>query len=437
MIRLFIFFPIILTSISFGQSDLSVAQAVSKALENNYQIQLVKTNQETARIQNNWASAGFVPTFALNLGNNANIADNSNNPFTFFPGNVFSNSLKLSVDMNWTIFNGFGIRINKAKFEQLEEQTNGNAIVVIENTIYDVIIAYYTAVVQKLKLKVVNNLLNFSIDKLNYFKMKNEIGTSTSFDLLEFKNQVLSDSTNLLLQQLALKNAKRNLNLLMAESIDADYKLTDKLQFVPNNLNYNDLLNLMKSSNQNLKNQYINLELQDLNIQAQKSAYYPVITLNLGYSPSASYINLLGEQNQDVTTSAINYYGGINAKYTLFNGWNRKRAVEISKIQHQTAQLQIDELELKLAHQLKGIVELYNTQIQIEKMTSKMVKHAEQLWDLGKEKYDLGLINVFNLNDIKSSYQKTVLSYFDRLFDALKSHYDLLRISGQISQEYK
>ncbi len=433
----FFIFSIVIASFSFGQSDLSVPQAVSKALENNYQIQLVKTNQETARIQNNWASAGFAPTFALNLGNNANIADNSNNPFTFFPGNVFSNSLKLSVDMNWTIFNGFGIRISKAKFEQLEEQTKGNTIVVIENTIYDVIIAYYTAVVQKLKLKVVNNLLNFSIDKLNYFKMKNEIGTSSSFDLLEFKNQVLTDSTNLLLQQLALKNAKRNLNLLMAESIDVDYELTDKLQFVANNLNYNDLLNLMKSSNQNLKNQYINLELQDLNIKAQKSSYYPVITINLGYSPSASYINLLGEQNQDVTTSAINYYGGINAKYTLFNGWNRKRAVEISKIQQQTAQLQVDELELKLAHQLKGIVELYNTQIQIEKMTSKMVKHAEQLWDLGKEKYDLGLINVFNLNDIKSSYQRTVLSYFDRLFEALKSHYDLLRISGQISQEYK
>lgn len=421
---------------SISQEKLSLKQAIDKALENNYQIKLVKTNQESARLQNNWYSAGFSPTFSLNVGDNANIADNSNNPFTFFPGNVFSNNLKLSVDMNWTIFNGFGIRISKTKLEQLEEQTNGNAIVVIENTIYDVIIAYYTAIVQKRKLNVVENLLNFSKQKLSYFKLKSNLGTNSSFDLLEFENQVLSDSTNLLVQKLALKNAKRNLNLLMAESIESDYILTDKLEFTTTNLKYEKLLQMMKMSNQNLKNQYINLELQDLEIKAKKTAYYPVVTLNLGYSPSSSYIKLLGNQNQDVNTSAINYYGGINANYILFNGWNKKRAVEISKIQYKTAELQVKELELKLAHQLKGIIELYNTQIQIEEMSFKMVKHAEKLWELGKEKYNLGLINVFNLNDIKTSYQRSVLSYFDQLFNALKSHYDLLRITGQISQEY-
>jgi len=285
---------------SISQEKLSLKQAIDKGLENNYQIKLVKTNQESARLQNNWYSAGFSPTFSLNVGDNANIANNSNNPFTFFPGNVFSNNLKLSVDMNWTIFNGFGIRISKTKLEQLEEQTNGNAIVVIENTIYDVIIAYYTAIVQKRKLNVVENLLNFSKQKLSYFKLKSNLGTNSSFDLLEFENQVLSDSTNLLVQKLALKNAKRNLNLLMAESIESDYILTDKLEFTTTNLKYEKLLQMMKMSNQNLKNQYINLELQDLEIKAKKTAYYPVVTLNLGYSPSSSYIKLLGNQNQDV-----------------------------------------------------------------------------------------------------------------------------------------
>ena len=430
-------FSIIIASVSFGQSDLSVAQAVSKALENNYQIKLIETNVQVSQLQNNWGTAGMTPTFALNLGNSANLADNSNNPASFFPGVVFSDNLKLSLDMNWVIFNGFGIRINKQKFEQLEGQTKGNAIVVIENTIYETIIAYYTAVVQSRKLQVVKNLLKFSKDKLDYFKMKNKIGTSTSFDLLEFENLVLSDSSSVLIQELALKNAKRNLNLLMAEGVEEEYNLTDKLEFVISNLSYDDLLNLMMKSNQNIKNQYYNLELQDLNQQAQKSAYYPVISLGLGASPSVGYIELLGDQGFSTNTNALNYYGTINAKYTLFNGWNRKRNTEIAKIQYQAATLQIDELKLKLSHQLKSIYELYVTQTKIESMTYKMVKHAEQLWNLGKEKYDLGLINVFNLNDIKSSYQRTVLSYFDRLFDVLKTHYDLLRISGQISQEYK
>jgi outer membrane protein TolC len=419
-----------------SQVDLSVAQAVEKALENNYQIKLIQTNVQVSELQNNWGTAGMIPTFLLNLGNSGNLADNSNNPASFFPGVVFSDNLKLSVDMNWTIFNGFGIRINKQKFEQLEEQTKGNAVVVIENTIYETIIAYYTAIVQSRKLKVVKNLLEFSKGKLAYFKMKSDLGTSTSFDVIEFENSVLSDSSSVLIQDLAFKNAKRNLNLLMAEGVEEDYNLTDKLEFKMSNLSYEDLIKVMMKSNQNIKNQYYNLELQELNQQAQKSAYYPVVTLGLGASPSVGYIQLLGDQGFSTNTNALNYYGTINAKYTLFNGWNRKRNSEIAKIQYESASLQFNELKLKLTHQLKSVYELYQTQTKIEEMTYKMVKHGEKLWKLGKERYNLGVINVFNLNDIKSVYQRTVLSYFDRLFDVLKTHYDLLRLSGQISQEY-
>lgn len=421
---------------SFGQSDLTVVQSIEKALENNYQIKLVQSNINISEIQNTWGNAGMIPTFALNLNNASNLSDNTNNPASFFPGKVFSDNLSLSLDMNWTIFNGFGIRINKQRFEQLEEQTKGNAIVVIENTIYEVIIAYYTAVVQERKLGIVRDLLVYSKDKLEYFRLKNEIGTATSFDLLEFENQVLSDSSNILLQEMALKNAKRNLNLVMAEGIETDYKLIDELSFKAPSLTYTQMQVSLMANNQNLKNQYLNLQLQDLNMQAQKSAYYPVVSLNLGMTPSVGYFQLIGDNGFSSNTNSLNYYGNISARYTLFNGWNRKRNVQISKIQYGMADLQTEELKLNLNHQLRGFFEMYQTQSKIEDMTMQRVKHAQAMWLLGKEKYDLGLINVFNLNDIKLSYEQSVLTYYDRLFDLLKTHYDLLRLTGQISQEF-
>ena len=433
-ITLILTFLISLTS--FGQADLTVAQAIEKALENNYQIKLVKSNVEISGMQNTWGNAGMIPTFDLNLSNASNLSDNTNNPASFFPGKVFSDNLNLSLDMNWTIFSGFGIRINKERFEQLEEQTKGNAIVVIENTIYEVIIAYYTSVVQERKLGIVKDLLAYSKDKLSYFRLKNEIGTATSFDLLEFENQVLTDSSNILLQEMALKNAKRNLNLVMAEGIEADYKLIDELSFDAPTLTYTQMQELMIANNQNLKNQYFNLQLQDLNMQAQKSAYYPIVSLNLGVRPSVGYFQLLGDQGFSSNTNSLSYYGNITARYTIFNGWNRKRNVQISEIQYGMADLQTEELKLNLTHQLRGVFEMYQTQSKIEDMTMQRVKNAKNIWLLGKEKYELGLINIFNLNDIKLGYEQSVLSYYDRLFDLLKTHYDLLRLTGQISQEY-
>lgn len=108
---------------------------IEKALANNYQIKLVKANYDISQIQNTWGMAGMVPTISLNANNSNNLTDNTNNPATFFPGVVLTDNLNASLDMSWTVFSGFGIRINKERYDQLEEQTKGNVIVAIESTI--------------------------------------------------------------------------------------------------------------------------------------------------------------------------------------------------------------------------------------------------------------------------------------------------------------
>ncbi len=421
--------------VTHSQIDLTVQQAIEKALGNNYQIKLVDANVEIASKQNNWGSAGFSPTFDLNLTNAANVSDNTNNPASFFPGKVFNDNFTLSLDMNWTVFNGFGVRINKERFEKLEAQTKGNAMIVIENTIYETIVAYYTTVVQSRKLKIVTDLLVYSKDKLAYFQLRSELGTSSSFDLLQFDNQVLSDSSNIIMQELAVQNAKRNLNLVMGEGVDEDYKLVEDLTFSVPEMSYSEMNDKMISDNLNLKNQYFNLQLQDLNIKAQKSAYYPVISLNLGIRPAVGYIELIDSPLPTTNTSSLNYYGNVSARYSIFNGWNRKRNVQIAEIQQSITTLQTDDLKLKLSHQLKGTFEMYQMQTKVEDMTMRRVLNAKKLWEIGREKYDLGLINVFNLNDIKLQFEQATLTYYDRLFDLLKTHYDLLRVTGQMTQK--
>lgn len=420
-----------------SQDELTVMDAIQKALDNNYQIKLIKGNYRVSELQNSWGQAGMIPTFSLNVNNNTAIQDNTNNPATFFPGVVLSDNLQATVDMTWTIFSGFGIRINKRRFEKLQEQTKGNAIVVIESTIYDVILAYYTAVVQDMKLRVLEDLLQYSLKKLEYYQIKTDMGIGTSLDALEFENQVLTDSTNLLLQKLAFKNAKRNLNLIMSEDVDVEYKLVDSLEITSEAFAFEELKNKMMSNNQNLLNQYMNYELKELDVRTKKSAYYPVISLNLGSTPSVGYFELFGDQAFSSNTNSWVNTGNISIRYDLFQGMNRKRNVQMAQIQADMAFMEIEELKLQLSHQLTGNFDLYQTRSSVAKMSYLRLENANRLWDLGKDKYEMGLINVFNLNDIKLSYEQAVLNYYDRQFELLQAHYDILRITGAISQEYK
>ncbi|MCH2233261.1 MAG: TolC family protein [Crocinitomicaceae bacterium] len=428
---------LLLGGFSFAQEDLSLKQAIEKGLANNFQVKIVALNVEAAETQNTWGMAGMVPTFSLGLTNAANINDNTNNPASFFPGLTFSDNLQASVDMNWTIFSGFGIRINKERFDQLEAQTKGNAILAIENTIYEIIIAYYTAVNQERKLEVLGELLAYSRSKQAYYQTKSDIGISTSIDQIEFENQVLVDSSNYLLQDLNLRNSLRNLNMLMGESVELNYTLTDSLQIEIPQTGYSEMNDKMLANNSSLQNQYINLKLKMLDEDARKSAYYPVVTLGLGASPSVGYFRLFDDAMPfEANTNSLNYFATINARYTLFNGMQRKRNSEIAAIQTNIATLQKDELENQLTHQLRGIFELYQTQIKLEKMGLERLNQTERLWDLARDRYNLGSITIFNLNDVKLSYQSAKLAYYDRIFDLIKTHYDLMRITGEISQEY-
>ena len=422
---------------SYAQEQLSVIGAIEKALTNNFEIQLIEQNYQISKLQNSWGQAGMIPTFSLNLGNTASLQDNTNNPATFFPGVLFSDNFQTSLNMNWTIFSGFGIRINKERLDQLQEQTKGNAIVTIENVIHDIILGYYTAVVQERKLNVMQDLLAYSKEKLAYYKIKTNFGINTSFDLLTFENQVLTDSSNYLLQELAFFNAQRNLNLLMAEDIEKTYTLIDSLGFNYQPQAYESLKEQMSASNQNLKNQFINYQLQELNVRAKQSAFFPVVSMSLGTAPSVGYFRLFGDAGFSSGTNSWTHNGTVNVRYDIFQGWNRKRNSEIAQIQLDMSAMQIEQLTLSLQNQLKGFYDLYQTRIKVESMSLQRMKHADQLWKLGKDRYDLGLINVFNLNDIKLTYEQAVLNYYDRLFELMQSHYDLIRITGGISQEYK
>ena len=437
MKKLLLYCGLIFVARGFAQSELTLASAIEKALLNNYQVKLVKTNYEIAQTQNTWGMAGMIPTFSLNLNNTNQLSDNTNNPASFFPGVVLYDNLQLTLDMSWTVFSGFGIRINKARFEQLQEQTKGNAIVVIESTIYDVIIFYFTAVTQELKIGVLREMLNYSKAKLDYFRMKNEMGLNKSIDLVSFENQVLIDSSNLLMQELALRNAKRNLNLEMGEPVDAVYTLTDKIDFEVPKSTYAELSGYMLANNQNLQNQYINMELQRLNTEAKKSAYYPVVSLNIGATPSVGHVELFGDTPFSTNTNALNYYGNISARYTLFNGYQRQRTVQIAEIQEEIATMQKEDLELTLTHNLRAVFELYQTQAKVKDMSLERVGFSKAIWAYVTDKYDHGNATIFELNDARVIYEQAVLNYYDRLFDLLKTHYDLMRLTGTISQEYK
>ncbi|MCT4561003.1 MAG: TolC family protein [Crocinitomicaceae bacterium] len=430
---------------SFAQEGgLSAQQAVFNALKNNYDIQVATQQEAIAEKNNSWSEAGLFPTVTLQVGQNNLIQDNTNNPFTFTPGVILNQGFSPSLVANVNIFSGFQVKMSKQRLEQLQEQTKGNSAVVIENLIRDVLKTYYTAVLQKERAEFQRSVLEYSRRRLRYNEIKNSYSSTNSLELLQLKNQYLTDSTNLLLQELSYKNSLRNLALLMNNEKETNVEemvLSDDLQVLLSEINLEDARRNMMTDNQNLKNQFLNYELQQTAIEFQRSFLYPTLALQLNASPSFGRFEQLSGGNPNgpssISTQNLAYSGNFTLRYNVYNNWKSKRAVEVAKIQADIQSLNIEKLKETLETNLVNMYDLFQVRNNLLRVSEENLQYAQKAYELAQKRYELGSINSVELQVIQNNYQNTQVQHFENLYNRLDVYIDLYQLTGKLQLEYK
>lgn len=429
---------ILASASSFAQRDLSASEAVFIALENNYQILISEKQQDITEMNNKWSEAGAFPTVDLSLMQNNTIQDNTNNPFTFTPGIILSQSINPALTANWNIFTGFAVRISKQRLEQLETQSANNSMAVIENTIQDVLKAYYTAQLQSDRKELFQAILDLSRDKMEYYEIKQKYSNATTLELMQFKNQYLTDSTNLLMQELSYDNSIRNLLLMMNDStvVAEGLKLTDKMDLNVIDVDFSQAKDEMYSNNQNLTNQYISLELQKTNTQFARSFLYPTLSFQAGVQPSWSRIREIQNNTIDVKTNSLSYYGNLNLRYALFNNWKNQRAVEVSIIQEEISSLNIENMKMTLSSTLENLIALYEARVQLVSISQENLVYSKKALELAQDRFETSMINSIELASFINNYQATLIQHYENLFNKMDTYLEIYKMTGKIGLEY-
>jgi outer membrane protein TolC len=429
----------LLTLAAWGQQELSAGEAVQMALRNNYDVQIANLQNDIGTKNNTWSEAGAFPTVDLVVAQNNSIQDNRNNPFTFTPGIILSQSIAPSVNVNWNIFAGFAVRMSKVRLEQLEAQSANNATSVMETNIKDVLKAYFTAKLHQSRIELLREVFTISKDRVAYYELKQEYSSSNSLELMQFRNQMLTDSSNLILQELSYTNSIRNLLLLMNDTIiePKNVNLTDAMDIGAVTIDREVALESMLSNNKNLKNQYINIELQQTNTALQRSFLYPTLTMQLGANPSWTQFREIQDNLLDAQTANLIYYGNFSLRYSLFNNWKNKRAVEVSQIQEEITSISTKSMEVTLTNTLNNLLELYDVRNQLVAISEQNLEYAQKTFELAEDRFSLGTINSIDLATIQSNYRNTLISHYENIYNRMETYLEIYRLTGQISMEYQ
>lgn len=411
-----------------AQEPLSLTNAITKALENNYDIIIAKGSQQNAEILNNWGTAGRYPYINLSLGddNSYNITENDN-----YASNRFSGGASLS----WTLFDGYSVRINKTRLDELEILSKNNTAIMVEGTIQSIILAYYDVLLQQEKLATFQNILSLSEDRYNRAKDLKEYGSAVTYDVLQAQNAYLSDRALYLLQEVKYKNSKRNLAYLMAEKVVVDYDFTNKFEAIPVDYVLSDLQAQMLENNKSLQNQYVNQRLLENAIASAKSNFSPALDFRGGVTGTSNRTNF-ADSDASWSNSA-NVYGNFTLSWNLFSGGNRKRAVQIAEIDKEIGIVELTDMQHDLSNRLANFYEFYLVQKELLEVAHENLQAAELNLQISQEKFDSGAINSFNFRDVQTIYLRAAQGELEAIYAFIDAHTSLLRLAGVIIQDYE
>jgi outer membrane protein TolC len=429
MKRISILFTIVLAVFSVrAQQQLSLTDAIGIALENNYSMQIVRQNEKVAEITNNWGTAGRYPYIELT-------ADNRNSDNLNDNENFVQNNFSAGANISWTIFDGFAVRINKSKFEQLEELSHQNTAIMVEGTIQSVVLAYYSVLLEKEKLDVYQKVMTLSEDRYTQAKARKDFGSSVTYDVLQAQNAYLSDKASWLVQEVAYKNSLRDLNFLMAAEIGSAYNLTGAFEAIPKEYALSDLASQMTANNKTLKNQYINQTLLENAVALAKSDFSPSFSFAGGATVNKNRVDY--KVNGESWNNSTNFFGNFTLTYNLFSGGNRKRAMQIAKIQEEVGKVEINQMTHDLNNQLANIYEFYLVQKELLNVANENLAAAELNLQISREKFESGAINSFNFRDVQNIYLNAAIRKLEAVYNFIDTHTTLLRMAGTIIQEYE
>lgn len=413
------------------QTDtLRLEDAIAITLKQNHNLQSAKLMNE---IQQNLATpgnAGLYPRLSANAGTtysnqNTTILFNNNIPKNEVKGAV-SKGYNANVGLSYTLFDGLGVVYNYRKLQTQAERSDMQNLLTIENTVIQVINAYLETVRLQNASHVALQTLMVSKDRLARVEKGNELGARTGLDLLNARVDFLNDSISMANADFVLQQQKRNLNWLMARSMEIDFYVS--LPVIADFSDFNELLNNSIANNRNFIINSLNKEIADLDYAIAGSKRYPVITGNLSYGLNHNK-NGAGIV---LSSDAVGLSGGLNLSFNLFDGGKVNTQIENAGYALQSS----EELKKESVNTVTRDVYnawngwLFSSRQQLDE--ERHVKLAQLNLQRSREAFGTGQITALELRQAQLNELAALNRRLNTTIASLKYYYELKRLSGEL-----
>ena len=398
-----------------AQQLFDLKRCIETGLEQNYSIRIIRNEQQISDNNATPGNAGYLPTVDMSGGFSGNINNNRNSlqDGSIEKANgINSETGNVGLNVNWTVFDGFGIQAEYSRLKELQRMGELNTRMTIEDFVANLSSEYYNLIRQKIRLRNLRSTLDLSKERLRIVEERYYIGSMSRLDLQQAQVDFNSDSSKVLNQLEVVHTSRIRLNELMAL----------------NNVEEVDLWKNTLEANASLLIAQKNQTLSELDYKKVKSRYYPYVKLNAGYGYTANWTEV---GNYDLQQRlGLNY--GVTIGMSLFDGFNRKREQRNARIQIENQQLRIQELELALRADMSNFWMAYKNNLDLWSLEKENLVAAQENYRIAIDRYKLGELSGIELREAQNSLLEaeerlSVAEYSTKICEI-----SLLQLSGQI-----
>lgn len=167
-------FAIIIVAVSTAlgvkaQEVYSLKQCIETGLERNYSIRIVRNEQLISDNNATPGNAGYLPTVDMNGGFSGSVNNNRNklsDGTTEKENGVNSETGNIGLNVNWTVFDGFGIQAEYARLKELQKMGELSTRLTIEDFVATLSSEYYNLIRQHIRLRNLRSSLELSRERV-------------------------------------------------------------------------------------------------------------------------------------------------------------------------------------------------------------------------------------------------------------------------------
>lgn len=416
-----------------AQDILSKTEVIRLMMEQNFDIRISKNDIKVAENNTGFLNSGYLPTLTGSAGityNNDNIEATFNDGNTSNLDGAKSDSRTAGLTLNYVLFNGFNRKFNMERNRENLNVSQLNAQATLETTLQTLFSAYYDVARNQLQVESLKETLRISKERLIRTSFGFDYGRNSRLDVSNAEVDVNNDSINYLNAAQLLGNAKRNLNLILANEVNMEFGVDTTLVF-ESDLDKTGLLQELKNNNVQLALARAGIVISELDEKIGKSLLLPTVSLN------GAYNYRLGNNNPasflaSSTTRGLSY--GASLSWNIFDGGAAQTALKNLRVNRDSQKLLLEQTEEQLRLSFENAWADYQNKL-INVLAQRNNLATNQLnFERTQEQYRIGRVSSIDFRTAQSNLLNANISLIQARYDAKIAELEIFRLTGRIQQ---